>query len=1166
MQTRSSQPMWRTTLQALLLCCFLSASLVVDVQAGQVPDGLSKQDWSSIQRQVMLSKYKAFEKEDGSFTSSNIANGWHIGYGTDGRTSLTPYKYEESAYQISLKLNSIGYRSKTIYEKPQKILSNSTRLTYQWSDNVKEVWTNSSNRLEQWFEIQQRPTGSTQGQQLTLQLELTTDLQVAQNGTALNFANKISYNKLKVWDSTGAEMPARMHLQDNNLSLVIDDSLAMYPLTIDPSFQQQAYLKASNTDANDRFGHSISISGDTLVVGAYYEDSNATGVGGDETDNSAQDSGAAYVFTRAAGVWSQQAYLKASNAGASDAFGFSVAISGDTLVVGARSEASNATGVNGDEANNLAINSGSAYVFTRTANVWSQQAYLKASNTDGGDWFGWSAAISGDALVIGARDEDSNATGVDGDGANNLAEDAGAAYVFTRTAGVWSQQAYLKASNTDVWDEFGWSVAISGETVMVGTLNEDSNATGVDGDDTDNSASFAGAAYVFTRTTDVWSQQAYLKASNTEVNDLFGSSVAVSGDTLVVGARGEASNATGVNGDETDNSARESGAAYIFTRTTDVWSQQAYLKASNTDSQDNFGFSAAISGDTLVVGAFVEDSNATGVDGDETDNSAIQSGAAYVFTRTTDVWSQQAYLKASNTNEGDAIGQSIAISGDTIVVGSENEESNATGVDGDQADNSADMSGAAYVFNALAVVKTDQTITDFVATPSTGVVNGSSTLSSTGGASGNPVVFGSSTLAVCTVAGSTVTYVTAGTCTVTADQAGDATYNPAPQVTLNIGVGLTNQAITNFVATPSTGVVFGTSVLSATGGASGNPVVFGSSTMAVCTVAGSTVSYVTAGTCTVTADQAGNATYNAAPQVTLDITVAKADQTISGLVANPATGIAGGTSSLSATASSGLTVSFGSNTTAVCTVADTTVTHVTAGTCTVTADQAGDAIYNAAPQVTLDIIVAKAEQTISGLVADPATGIVGGTSTLSATASSGLAVTFGSNTPTVCTAAGTTVSYLVAGTCIVTANQAGDANYNPAPQVTVDIVVSPGDQTISSFAASPGSGFLGGSSALSATASSGLPVTFAGSTAAVCSVTGNTVTYIAAGMCAVTADQAGDATYNPTTQVTLDINVTEPPLAIPNVPIPTLSLWGLVTMFLILLGIGGMIVRRKTPG
>ena len=494
---------------------------------------------------------------------------------------------------------------------------------------------------------------------------------------------------------------ALAHLRREGLdgSLVeIDDSGARFPVTIDSIFTQQAYLKASNTEAFDQFGVSMAISGDTLVVGAFAEDSNATGVNGDPSNNSAPGAGAVYVFVRSAGAWSQQAYLKASNTEAFDNFGVSVAISGDTLVVGANGESSNATGVDGNQSNNSVSSSGAVYVFVRNAGAWSQQAYLKASNTDADDQFGGSVAISGDTLVVGAVGEDSNATGVDGDSANNSASNAGAAYVFVRSAGAWSQQAYLKASNTDALDSFGISVAISGDTLVVGANGESSNATGVNGNQSNNLANASGASYVFVRNAGAWSQQAYLKASNTGADDLFGGSVAISGDTLVVGASDEDGNATGVNGDQANNSANEAGASYVFVRSAGAWSQQAYLKASNTDEGDFFGGSVAISGDTLVVGAYGESSNATGVDGDQANNSALLAGAAYVFMRSAGVWSQQAYLKASNTGAGDLFGLSVAIAGDTLVVGASGEDSNATGVNGDQANNSVSSSGAAYVF------------------------------------------------------------------------------------------------------------------------------------------------------------------------------------------------------------------------------------------------------------------------------------------------------------------------------------------------------------------------------------------------------------------------------------------------------------------------------------
>ena len=331
----------------------------------------------------------------------------------------------------------------------------------------------------------------------------------------------------------------------------------------------------------------------------------------------------------------------------------------------------------------------------------TQQAYLKASNTDGGDKFGYAVSLSGDTLVVGAVWEDSNATGVNGNQADNSASKSGAAYVFTRSGGVWSQQAYLKASNTEAGDYFGNAVSLSGDTLVVGAYLEDSNAIGVDGNQADNSASDSGAVYVFTRSGTTWSQQAYLKASNTEADDFFGRAVSLSGDTLVVGADLEDSNAIGVDGNQADNSASKSGAAYVFTRNGTTWSQQAYLKASNTEADDSFGRAVSFSGDTLVVGALSEDSNATGVNGNQADNSALSSGAAYVFTRNGTTWSQQAYLKASNTEAGDFFGYAVSLSGDTLVVGADLEDSNATGVNGGQADNSAPDAGAAYVYNVV---------------------------------------------------------------------------------------------------------------------------------------------------------------------------------------------------------------------------------------------------------------------------------------------------------------------------------------------------------------------------------------------------------------------------------------------------------------------------------
>lgn len=460
------------------------------------------------------------------------------------------------------------------------------------------------------------------------------------------------------------------------------------------------YVKASNTDADDHFSLSVALSndGNTMAVGAANEDSNAAGINGDHSDNSANASGAVYIFTRSDRNWSQKAYLKASNSEIGDNFGVSVALAedGNTLAVGASNEASNATGINGDQANNSANGSGAVYMFTRTGASWTQLAYLKASNTDSGDNFGLNVTLAndGNTLAVGALAEASNAIGIDGDQSDNSSTESGAVYVFTRSTSSWTQQAYIKASNSGAGDLFGRNVVLAdnGTTLAVSAYAEASNATGIDGNQFDNSALFSGAVYVFNRIGADWSQEAYIKASNTEAISRFGGAVTLSadGDTMAVGAYFE-------NGVES-----LSGAAYVFSRSNTNWSQQAYLKASNIGANDRFGASIALTddGNTLAVGSMFESSNAVGIDGDQTDNSVFKSGAVYLFIRSGGSWAQKSYIKAPNTELEDHFGYSLSIAGDgsVLAVGAYLEDGNATSVDGAQADNSVSSSGAVYLY------------------------------------------------------------------------------------------------------------------------------------------------------------------------------------------------------------------------------------------------------------------------------------------------------------------------------------------------------------------------------------------------------------------------------------------------------------------------------------
>ena len=491
----------------------------------------------------------------------------------------------------------------------------------------------------------------------------------------------------------------------------------------------EAYLKASNPGEDDHLaagdaltGVTLAVSrdGGTLVVGAPKEDGAATGINGRQDDDSANDAGAAYVFTRTGASWSQQAYIKASNTQSSDGFGFAVALSGDgsTLAVSANFEDSAATGVNGPQRDEAADAAGAVYVFTRRGVTWSQQAYIKASNTAAGDRFGYSLALSddGDTLAVGAIGEDSAAVGVNGNQADDAADQAGAVYVFSRAGVTWSQQAYVKASNTQAGDLFGFCVALDrmGATLAVCGYDEDSSAQGVNGDQSSNTSNGSGAAYVFVRRGAAWTQQAYIKASNTTLQAAFGAALALSadGNTLAICAIDEDGVTPGVNAaqwqadrrpeERTRIAEASAGAVYVYDRTGDTWAFQAYLKPSNIRSNDVFGARLAMSADgtVLAAGAPQQTGGGSGVNPRQADFSAPESGAVYVFTRSGRRWLQSAYVKAPNAQEYDLFGSGVALSGNGVIlaVGAMGEDGGARGVGGNQADNSLRDSGAVYIY------------------------------------------------------------------------------------------------------------------------------------------------------------------------------------------------------------------------------------------------------------------------------------------------------------------------------------------------------------------------------------------------------------------------------------------------------------------------------------
>ena len=409
---------------------------------------------------------------------------------------------------------------------------------------------------------------------------------------------------------------------------------------------QQAILKAPNAGTNHTFGNNLALSadGNTLAIGADGEGSNHTGTFSvmPTTNALATVSGAVYVYIRTGNTWAQQAYIKAVNAQAFDVFGADVTLSadGNTLAVGAWLEDGAGTGTTANPSDNSGTDRGAVYVFTRNGSNWSQTAYIKATNSADGDWFGLALALSadGNTLAVGAMNESRSSFSAPTDPST---QNSGAVYVYTRVGNVWSAQAYLKAPVPEANDQFGVHVSLSadGNTLAIGMHGDDSNLSGtfstmpVD----NNLATNSGAVFVYTRASNSWAQQAYIKASNVTAATpaRFGRRFALSGNgnILAIAAYREDGAGTGFGADAGNTAAIDAGAVYMLDRSGTTWSQRTYLKASNTNARDRFGLSIALTSDgrTLAVGAADESSNATGVGGDQSDNSLVKSGAVYLY-------------------------------------------------------------------------------------------------------------------------------------------------------------------------------------------------------------------------------------------------------------------------------------------------------------------------------------------------------------------------------------------------------------------------------------------------------------------------------------------------------------------------------------------------------
>ncbi|MBM9502065.1 putative Ig domain-containing protein [Leptospira sp. 201903071] len=441
-------------------------------------------------------------------------------------------------------------------------------------------------------------------------------------------------------------------------------------------WENQSFLKGSNLLANHYLGVSVSLSGNTVVSGAY----------GDSAFT-----GAAYVFTRSGNNWTQEAYLTPPFPTNTDIYGISVSISGDTIVVGAPLEDGNQNFISTNGINDESLMaSGAAYVYRRNGATWNLEAFLKPSNLDAGDNFGRFVAINGDTIAIGSpREKSTDPTLLFGTNASadNTGTNTGAVYVFKRTGTTWAQEAYLKSNNPTANDQFGSEIAISGDTLIVGVSQDDTVAVN------------SGAAHVFKRNGNVWSREAYLKASNPLANAIFGVSVGLSGDTAIIGASGQ----TG------------GGASYIFKRTANVWAEEAVLIAPNADASDQFGKAVAVSGDTVAIAAPNESNSITTILNRGTlpnllDNGSLNSGAVYVFQKENNAWVYRSFIKTWNADPNDRVSNtiggpageygSLSIEGNSIVLGATEEKSGTTAPSPlpPIGDNTRTRAGAVYVF------------------------------------------------------------------------------------------------------------------------------------------------------------------------------------------------------------------------------------------------------------------------------------------------------------------------------------------------------------------------------------------------------------------------------------------------------------------------------------
>jgi PKD repeat protein len=890
---------------------------------------------------------------------------------------------------LSMRLSALGRDGRLLPVPVMSPRAHANRVVYAHA-GVAESYAAGPLGIEQGFTLARRPTGNGS---LTLAIALRGSLHAVRARGRLDLLGPgsqpvLRYGGLSASDAARRHLPAWLELSRGLLLIQVADVGARYPLHIDPLIEQGEELTPNDESNKGQFGYSVALSsnGDTALIGGRGD--------GDQI-------GAAWIFSRSGSTWTQQG-TKLTGGGevGKGEFGSSVALSADgsTALIGAPGDAGQV---------------GAVWIFSRSGSTWTQQgAKLTGGGEVGEGQFGAGVGLSSDAdtALIGAPYDYGS---------------AGAAWVFARSGSRWTQQGEKLTANDESEREeslLGWSVALSanGDTALIGGWGDND---------------FSGAAWVFVRSGSTWTQQGAKLTGRGGDRAWFGFSVALAstGDTALVGGPGNLGGTTQI------------GAAWVFTRSGSAWTQQGEKLSPPPENQTpEFGYGVALSanGDIALIGG-------------PTAGERYGAGAAWVFARSASTWIQQGskLSGASSSTSANLFGLTVALSAD----------GSAALIGGPFTSGSE---GAAWVFLASPQISGPASVSfafQPVGRPGTvlwlEVKNAGaaplSALSFSGPAqitgpdaseftipSGDDRCAGETLQPgqACRI-GVQFRAATTGSSRATLTFGANNSLSAPPTVALS-GTGV--QSPTASFTSPDdaiagTPITFNASASSAPDGAIEHYAWnFGDGTMG----AGVTPhhSYAASGTYAVTLTVTDN---DGLTSQTTHSTIVNEAQTIELLSSAPTSAEVGGPSyAVSAVASSGLPVVFASETPETCRAEGTTVSFIGPGICTIKANQPGNAEYGAAPEVQQSMAVAKGSQRMRFTSSLPASATVGGpTSTVSATASSGLAVSLSSETPGVCSLEGSTVSFIAVGTCTIDADQAGSAAYDTAPRTQQSVGV-----------------------------------------------------------------------------------------------------------------------------